>query len=209
MSADLRVCFIGESFVAGVGDPTCLGWAGRLAARASSAGQPLTYYNLGIRGETSTELRGRWAAECAPRLPAGTDARLVISTGANDTHHRDGSHPRVAPEQSVENLAAILAGARDQGWPVLVVAPPPVADAAHNDRMVALDERFAVLCAGAGVSYARTHQPLRANPIWMREVAAVDGAHPAAAGYREFAELLAPHWLLWLSDPHGGTAAMG
>lgn len=207
MLEDLRVCFAGESFVAGVGDPKCLGWAGRLAGRAIAAGQPLTYYNLGIRGETSTELRARWVAECTPRLPEGSNARLVLSTGVNDTHTLNGG-PRVAPDESVDNLAAILAGAREKGWPVLVVAPPPVADPAHNDRIAALDERYGTLCESVGVSYARTHQPLRANPIWMREVAAVDGAHPAAAGYAEFAELLAPHWLLWLADPNAGLPAV-
>lgn len=31
VSRDLRICFLGDSFVAGVGDPRCLGWAGRLA----------------------------------------------------------------------------------------------------------------------------------------------------------------------------------
>lgn len=207
MLEDLRVCFIGESFVAGVGDAQCLGWAGRLAVRATAAGQPLTYYNLGIRGETSTALRARWAAECTPRLPEGADARLVVSTGVNDSHHLNGDGPRVAPDESVENLAAILDGVREKGWPVLVVAPPPVADPVHNDRIAALDERYAALCESQGVSYARTHHPLRANPVWMREVAAVDGAHPGAAGYAEFAELVAPHWLLWLADPNAGVVA--
>lgn len=37
---DLRVCFVGDSFVAGVGDPEQLGWAGRVAARTHSAGRP-------------------------------------------------------------------------------------------------------------------------------------------------------------------------
>lgn len=46
---DLRVCFVGDSFVAGVGDPQHLGWTGRIAARTYQAGQPLTSYVLGVR----------------------------------------------------------------------------------------------------------------------------------------------------------------
>ena len=42
MARDLRICFVGDSFVAGVGDPLCLGWPGRLAARTFADGQPLT-----------------------------------------------------------------------------------------------------------------------------------------------------------------------
>ncbi|WP_067532788.1 GDSL-type esterase/lipase family protein [Nocardia crassostreae] len=200
MVLDLRVCFVGESFVAGVGDQKALGWAGRLAGRAMAAGQPMTYYNLGIRREISTELRARWAAECTPRLPDGADRRLVVSTGVNDTVHENGS-PRVESGESVANLAAVLAGASDKGWTTLVVAPPPNADEEHNQRLLALDERFAAHCDSVGVPYVRVHQPLRENRIWMRDVAAGDGYHPSAVGYDEFAELLAPHWLLWLADP--------
>lgn len=197
---DLRVCFIGESFVAGVGDQKCLGWAGRLAARAIAAGQPLTYYNLGIRRENSTELRARWEAECAPRLPAGADCRVIVSTGVNDTQFEDG-RARVDPEDSVRNLAEILRAARERGWQTMVVAPPPNVDDGHNARILALDTAFADLCEEAKVPYLRTHQPLRENQTWMQDIAAGDGYHPGAAGYDEFAALLAPHWLLWLADP--------
>ncbi|WP_306364460.1 GDSL-type esterase/lipase family protein [Nocardia sp. CC227C] len=191
------MCFVGESFVAGVGDQQCLGWAGRLAVRAIAAGQPLTYYNLGVRRETSTRLHARWLAECAPRLPAGCDGRLVLSTGVNDTMHENG-RPRVPLEESVANLAGVLDTARAREWSVLVVAPPPVADAAHTDRIAALDERFATHCDAVGVPYLRVHTALRDNRVWMAEVAAGDGAHPGAAGYDEFAELSAPYWLRWL-----------
>ncbi|GAP31122.1 lipase [Nocardia seriolae] len=197
---DLRVCFIGESFVAGVGDQKCLGWAGRLASRAIGAGQPLTYYNLGIRRENSTELRERWAGECAPRLPEGADCRVVISTGVNDTQFENGS-PRVDPDDALRNMAAILREVRERGWQAMVVAPPPNVDDEHNARIVALDGRYADLCEETKVPYLRAHQPLRENQIWMRDIAAGDGYHPGAAGYDEFAALLAPHWLLWLADP--------
>lgn len=35
---DLRVCLVGDSFVAGVGDPDHLGWVGRVAVRSHGAG---------------------------------------------------------------------------------------------------------------------------------------------------------------------------
>ncbi|UFS94492.1 GDSL-type esterase/lipase family protein [Nocardia huaxiensis] len=200
MVLDLRVCFLGESFVAGVGDEKCLGWAGRLAQRAIAAGQPLNYYNLGIRRETSTELRARWEAECTPRLPAGVDGRIVISTGVNDTMI-ENDRPRVESDQSVANLAAILDGTRDKGWTTLVVSPPPNIHDDHNKRIAELDRRFADCCESAGVPYVRAHQALRENTTWMRDIRAGDGYHPSAVGYDEFADSLVPHWLLWLVDP--------
>ncbi|WP_330184237.1 hypothetical protein OHB26_11885 [Nocardia sp. NBC_01503] len=113
---DLRVCFLGESFVAGIGDRECLGWAGRLAVRAA-AGQPLSYYNLGVRRENSTELRGRWEAECTPRLPAGADCRVVISTGVNDTQLENGRPASIPPTRSRTSPRYCAGSAERAGGP--------------------------------------------------------------------------------------------
>jgi hypothetical protein len=43
---DRRICFIGDSYVAGARDPEMLGWAGRVAAAAVADGMPMTFYNL-------------------------------------------------------------------------------------------------------------------------------------------------------------------
>ncbi|MBF6334861.1 G-D-S-L family lipolytic protein [Nocardia abscessus] len=198
MSRDLRVCFVGDSFVAGVGDPRGLGWAGRLTSAAYARGVPSTAYNLGVRRQTSAEILARFRAECSPRLPEGVDARVVLSFGVNDAMHENGG-PRVGPEESLANLSELLAQAVERNWRVLLVAPPPIADAEHNARTAALDERFARVCAAADVPYVRVHQPLRGNPVWCAEVRAGDGAHPGAAGYDEMAALIAPDWHAWLS----------
>ncbi|WP_330233673.1 GDSL-type esterase/lipase family protein [Nocardia sp. NBC_00508] len=198
MSRDLRVCFVGDSYVAGVGDPRCLGWAGRLAAAAHAEGVPLTAYNLGVRRQTSADIMDRWLIECSPRLPEGVDARVVLSFGVNDAMYENGGQ-RVAPADSVANLGNLLARAAERGWRVLVVAPPPVADAEHNARTAALDERFAQTCAASDVPYVRVHQPLYDNAVWAAEVRAGDGAHPGAAGYDEITALIAPRWREWLS----------
>ncbi len=200
---DLRVCFVGDSFVAGVGDPEHRGWVGRVCARSTDAGLPLTAYNLGVRAQTSADVAARWHAECAQRLSADWDSRVVVSLGVNDTTIRDGRR-RVAPERSPQYLAAILDGARAAGWPVLVVGPPPVADSAQNDRLAELDRGFAGTCADRDAPYVGVLTALAADHVWMREVAAGDGAHPAAAGYRAFADLVWPRWREWTG---GGPAA--
>ncbi|MEU3184011.1 GDSL-type esterase/lipase family protein [Streptomyces sp. NPDC006923] len=211
MTRDLRIGFVGDSFVAGVGDPLCLGWAGRLAARALTEGQPLTFYNLGVRRETSSDVLARWQRECVQRLRDGSDLRLVLSFGVNDTT-LEGGLPRVAPDESTANLAELLGQAADRGWPVLMVAPPPVDDPAHNARTALLDERFARVCHDASVPYVPVHRPLLDSAVWMREVRAGDGAHPGAGGYDEIAALVAPRWRDWLSacppPPHRTAAAV-
>jgi len=195
---DLRVCFVGDSFTAGVGDPDHLGWTGRLAAATERDGLPLTRYVLGVRRQTSAEVAARWAAECVPRLTGEWESRVVLSTGVNDTTHEDGV-PRLDPARSVAALGAVLRGAADAGWPVLVVGPAAVADHAHNARTRALDDRFTQVCAGAGVPYVPVVRALAAHPTYLKEVASGDGAHPGAAGYTLLAELVRPQWTSWLA----------
>jgi hypothetical protein len=56
----MRICFIGDSLVNGVGDPTGLGWVGRVATAARRRGHDITAYNLGIRRDTSGDIAVRW-----------------------------------------------------------------------------------------------------------------------------------------------------
>ncbi|MBP2188326.1 DUF459 domain-containing protein [Nocardia goodfellowii] len=200
MSADVRVCFVGDSFVAGVGDPLLLGWAGRLGQRAVADGIQLTAYNLGVRRQTSADVLSRCTAECEQRLLAGTDARVVVSFGVNDATQENGG-PRVDPAGSAVNLAKLLEQAAERGWQVLMVAPPPIDDVEHNARTAELDERFAEVCASHEVPYIQVHQALLASEVWMREVRDGDGAHPGAAGYDVLAALVLPDWRKWLLRP--------
>src|SRR5215211_7401180 len=119
--ADIRICFIGDSFTQGTGDDTCLGWPGRVCAAARARGHAVTQYNLGIRRETTGDIRARWRAEVTPRLVAGVDGRLVFSFGANDATIEDGQW-RVPAALSAENLRTMLARAL-LSYPVLVIGP--------------------------------------------------------------------------------------
>ena len=56
----MRLCFIGDSLVNGTGDPTGLGWVGRVTASARRRGHDVTTYNLGIRRDTSADIAARW-----------------------------------------------------------------------------------------------------------------------------------------------------
>ncbi|KQC34984.1 GNAT family N-acetyltransferase [Frankia sp. ACN1ag] len=199
---DVRVCFLGDSFTAGVGDPTGLGWVGRLAARTENRGLHLTAYNLGIRGNTSAQIRARWRQECLPRLSEAQEARLVLSFGVNDMTH-DGQGLRVPPDRSVANLAALLTEALPI-LPVLMVGPPPSGDPGRDERVAALDEQYASVCAAKDVPYITVFAALKEQPSWQQEIAAGDGAHPAAAGYEQLTDLIVDPWRHWLDDPHIG-----
>ena len=198
MTRDLRICFVGDSFVAGHGDPLGAGWVGRTVARSFAGGQPLTAYNLGVRRQTTTDVLARWEAECEQRLRNGDDHRVVFSFGVNDTTG-EGGGTRVVAEESAANLARLLKGAAARGWPLAVVGPPPVGDPAQNGRTALLDAEFARICRAAGVPYIPVYDALLEDAVWMHEVRVGDGAHPGAGGYEALTALVAPYLCTWLA----------
>ena len=135
MAQDIRICFIGDSLVNGTGDEAALGWAGRLCAIANASDIPVTYYNLGIRRNTSKDILLRWESECTLRLPDFCDGRIVLSCGVNDTAIENG-RVRVDFAESCANVRAILCGAKQ--YTVLMVGPPPVLDDEQNERIESL-----------------------------------------------------------------------
>jgi lysophospholipase L1-like esterase len=199
-SQDLRICFIGDSFVQGVGDPQYRGWVGRVLQ--ATAGD-VTAFNLGIRRNTSADVLRRCWEEVTPRLLPGADNRLVVSFGSNDMVEEDG-RLRVEPDRCLENLAAVLDESERRAVPVLVVGPPPVIGAgeAHLLRTAKLADEKAALCRPRRVPFVATTRFLADAPAWTSEALAGDGAHPAAAGYQQLADLvLAGPWHDWIADP--------
>lgn len=193
----MRLCFIGDSFVNGTGDPDCLGWVGRICAAARRRGHDLTAYNLGVRRDTSADIAARWQEEALRRLPAGMDGRLVFSFGANDCFV-EASAPRVALTQSLANARAILDAARR--WrPTRMLGPPPLTMNGAGARICDLSRAFADLASELDIPYFDLFTPLSAMPLWHKEIAAGDGAHPGAAGYALIAELVEqwPAWRRW------------
>lgn len=199
----MRICAIGDSFVHGTGDPEGLGWIGRLVRPLTRSDPEVTLYNLGIRRNTSADIRRRWLAEAEARLPASIPGGLIFSFGVNDCCPADSSPgPRVEPDAAVANARAILSRARDVA-PTLVVGPPPIADAGVNARIAVLDPRLAAVAETGGVPYLSVFDHLVGSDVWMKEVAAWDGAHPGAAGYALLAELVEAWsaWQAWTKRP--------
>lgn len=191
---DLRICFIGDSYVNGTSDPECLGWAGRVAASARRNGYNLTYYNLGVRRETSSDIGQRWQQEVYVRFPSSCTPFVVFALGANDTTREDGQ-PRVAEALSIDNVREMLRAAK-QRYSVVMVGPPPMADAEQNLRTRRLSSLFAEVAESEGVPFLSVFDQLAKDTTWMSEVTAGDGAHPGAAGYATLAALVEawPQW---------------
>jgi acyl-CoA thioesterase I len=200
-AAEVHVLFFGDSHTVGVGDPSGLGWVGRVVAASHAAGISLVAYNLGIRRQTSRDVLRRWRDEAKARsYPA--DTKVVFAVGANDTTEQDGTI-RMAVTESVETLAALLQQSKAAGLPAMVVGPAPVGDQQQMERIADLSDRFVDVCEQMEVPFVNVATPLRQSETWGEEIAASDEAHPAAAGYEELARIvLDSGWLSWAGSAH-------
>ena len=193
---DLRVCFVGDSFVNGTGDDEALGWAGRICRAARGRNVQLTRYDLGVRRDTSTLILCRCAVEVTARLDGvPCDGRVVFSFGTNDATHEEG-RSRVEPADTLANARMLLDWSRER-YPTLMVGPPPLAsDPEHDMRVGAISAALTRLCAELDVPFLNLHGPLSNDATWRAETMAGDGAHPNAGGYARAAALVEA-WESW------------
>ncbi|MGM7697514.1 GDSL-type esterase/lipase family protein [Microbacterium sp. A84] len=201
---DIRACFFGDSFVAGVGDSSGLGWVGRVTAAARSAGRRLTSYNLGVRRETSVQVASRIRSEGPPRWADAEDTRLVVSFGVNDTSDV-GGHPRVSVEdglRSVRSAAQCISSER-----ILLIGPPAVADDRQNALIEIRDGAFRVEAENLGIRFVSTFRMTMDDRMWRHQVAVGDGFHPDAGGYELLASVIEPVLLEWLAPLSIGPIA--
>jgi len=188
---DVRVCYIGDSFVKGIGDPNKLGWAGRLSHMSQNSEREITHYNLGVRGNTSADILARWESEAKVRLPNFSINCIVFSFGVNDTIVENG-RARVSIAQSMKNLRNILGVAKVK-YNVLMIGPPPIDDERQNNSIKSYDGAYATVCNMLGVNYLSIFDKLINDEVWMSEVKNNDHAHPRENGY----ELLSQYIYDW------------
>ena len=192
---EVSLVFIGDSFVAGVGDEKALGWTGRVLARTTLGDAVLAHYNLGLRGETSGGVARRWQTEGNLRFEGATERRLVVQIGHGD----------VAAGTSIArhrlNLANVLDEASSQGVAVFVVGPPPATDPETNEALRQLVEAQRDVCDRRGVAFVDAFTPLAGHEQWESDIAtSVDGVHPGQAGYGLIAWLVLHHgWADWIA----------
>jgi len=190
---DIRICFLGDSFTAGAGDDTALGFPGRLCSDLrTNHGLDITYYNLGVRRDTSTDILGRWESEVNARLKPGEhNGRLVFCFGTNDNVIEDG-RKRVSTVDTLANAKSILAHAK-QLWPTMMLGPPWTSVEEIDDGNGNLSRKLEQLCDESEVPFLALYGKMEGNETWAREAEAGDGIHPNAGGY----ELMANAVMGW------------
>jgi acyl-CoA thioesterase-1 len=186
---DIRICFIGDSFVNGTGDENFLGWTGRLCIAANKNNFSLTAYNLGIRRNTSTDILARWEQECE-----SCDGRVVLSCGVNDMVLEEG-HTRVTAEVSLRNVKDILQQASAK-YTTLLIGPPPSGNAELNHRIRNISASYAQLASSLSIPFIDIFSQLISDPTYLLENGNNDGYHPMSHGYTAITNIIlaSEHW---------------
>ncbi len=195
---DVRICYIGDSFINGTGDPEKLGWTGRLSAKSQNNEIDITHYNLGIRRETSADILKRWEAECQARLPEISENKVIFSFGVNDTVIENGQK-RVSLKDSISNAKNMLSMASKK-YDVIMIGMPPINDDEQNKIIKELDETYQTLCNKLNIPYLSIYERLINDKIWQDEVSSNDGAHPRDRGYELLANYIKGWSSWWFKD---------
>jgi acyl-CoA thioesterase-1 len=191
---DKRICFLGDSFTLGQGDPAGLGWPGRVLASALAEGQNLTAYNLGVRGDTAAQVALRAKAETDARFRSGDAKAVVFSFGTNDL-----SLERPL-EETLEALDALLEWAGAEGYAAFVLPPPTFLEGGPAYRAGIMTDAFADSCHRYGAPFLDTRTAGIDWASWWGEARAGDGIHPAAGAYESLARAFCEWdaWKVWL-----------
>lgn len=177
------ICYFGDSITLGYGDPSGLGWPGRISGTLSTLGVDVTSYNLGVRKDASTVLQHRWRKEAELRRMDGMDFKLVFSFGAADILTGQTT------EDTLEAAEAIQTEAKTMG-DVLVVGPTPVADEAKSKAIGELSAKLAKLCKHERIPFVPSHQIVSKSETYQRALADGDSVHPTAMGYAALAQYI-------------------
>lgn len=184
------LCCFGDSLVKGVGDPKDRGWLGRITQNALRENPDLTVYNLGVRRNTSRDVRARWREETARRTLDGAEMRLLFAFGGVDCMVDAEGRPFVSPEESVDNARSILSLSKALHTTVWI-GPPPMADAELTARIEILTDLYAKLAAELEIPFLPLAPELKKIRPYIEDLRAGDGIHPGAVGCDHIARLVA------------------
>ena len=184
---DINICVLGDGFVKGIGDSEMLGWADLLVRNSNKLHGPISYYNLGIPGQTSEQIATR-VKELVPRIVKGEDNRLILCFGIEDTDVLDGK-PRLSNQESIDALRKIILQTKNH-CKLLMVGITPVYDPQRNNRIRRLNSLQKELCVKARVPFVDLFTSLSEDVQYKRELAKGDKYYPGEFGNQKIYDLV-------------------
>lgn len=190
----ITIVAMGDSTTAGTP-----GWKSRIELPPAGGGDETSQYaywlmrarpdwtvlNMGVNGERTDQIRGRFERDVIDQKPAV----VVLIAGVNDVYQgRDVQHVK-------EQLASMYERAKRAGIPVIAgtIVPYNSATAEQNGKMHDINAWIRERAAGdPNLSFVDTRAAAadKDNPDLLFE--SPDGLHPSPAGYRRMADAIEP-----------------
>lgn len=189
----MKICVFGGSATWGEDDSVSGGWVTLL--RNHLATKHIYTYNLGISGDTTSEMVSRAEDEAKMRKP---DV-IIFSIGLNDSALIAPQHtPRVSIDQFHKNLTSLLTIGQIFTQRVIFVGPTSVIEAKTtpitwdkekfytNASAQLFNESLKMFCASHQLTFISI-----ANILTPSDIAS-DGLHPSTEGHQKIYEVVRP-----------------
>jgi len=203
----VRVLFFGDSITQGFWDVEG-GWVSRLRKQydhqyiAAPGGNTPLLFNLGISGNTATDVLRRFDAETVARKYHGEALVFVFAIGTNDACFRRDSGNDSEPEHFQAQLGELVALAKQYADKMLFVGLTPAVDelvdplpasttgrSFTTERLKLFDTTLKNFCKKQNVPFVDVFPAFsKANVQSLM----FDGLHPNAAGHKLIADLVQP-----------------
>lgn len=190
----LTIVALGDSTTAGTP-----GWKSRIELPPSGGGDETSQYaywlmqahpewnvlNMGVDGERSDQIRGRFERDVVDQQPRA----VIIIAGVNDVYQgREAQHVK-------EQLASMYERAKRAGIAVIAgtIIPYNTATKEQNDRMREINDWIRQRASeDPNLTFVDTRAAVADSKDADRLFESPDDLHPSAAGYRRMAEALEP-----------------
>jgi lysophospholipase L1-like esterase len=194
------ICAFGDSIVHGRGDNLDRGWAGRLRKYFEAKDYYNVFYNLGIPGDTSTELLKRFQTECAARMQKKHESDrfvVLVGIGLNDSRYVDKiGNAQTEPELFRENVLRLVEIAKKYTAEIVFVGLTPVDEKLtnpyettyfFNERVEEFNNIIRSCCADLDVLFVDLFNEMKKldYPALLG-----DGVHPSPAGYEKMYDII-------------------
>lgn len=149
------------------------------------------YLNRGISGQTSDEIRARFATDVVAHHPRV----VVISAGINDIAENNGA---VSDEFIIENIATMATAAHDAGIRVVLATLLPCngfkwrPEIQPRERIRRINALIRELADTNGYALADYYTPLSTAEGGLPSAMTYDGCHPTPAAYRIMRQVIEP-----------------
>lgn len=173
--------FFGDSITLGVNVTAEDVWTGLVATHLTTRGLPVpptTFYNLGVRKNTSKLIAERFHDEYNRRLLPETESYFVIMCGNVDMAMPQDTTV-LSVDESLTHTQELLKLAKTKGT-VLFLSGTPVKNEEHNARISKLALLQGKLCAELEIDFVNLHDILSQNATYLQDLN--DGVHPQEMG---------------------------